>query len=155
MSAPVEINRRQFVALTVAGVCAACAGDPVAAADALQAGPKVKVDVGELSALSTDGVLDTWKQQHKFLLVRHEGKVYAVSARCTHKAGVLNVDGGAIVCPKHGSKFDNNGVPIEGPAKAPLFRYGVSVNAEKHVIVDLGKQFTQKDWDKPAAFVTI
>jgi nitrite reductase/ring-hydroxylating ferredoxin subunit len=148
-----EINRRQFVALSIAGVCAACTVD--AAGELLQAASKPKVDVGEVSSIPNDGVLDTWKQEHKFLLVRHEGKIYAISARCTHKAGILNVESGGIVCPKHGSRFDNNGVPVEGPAKAPLFRYGVSVNADGHLIVDLGKQFTQKDWTKPAAFVAV
>jgi nitrite reductase/ring-hydroxylating ferredoxin subunit len=155
MSAP--INRRQFVALTVAGACAACFGDAADAcfaADTMQS--KAKVDCGELSSLAADGVADTWKDEHKFLLVRHDGKIYAVSARCTHKAGILNVESGQhIVCPKHGSKFDANGDPIEGPAKAPLFRYGVSVNGEKHVIVDLGKTYTKKDFEKKGAFVAV
>lgn len=44
------------------------------------------------------------------LLVRHQGQVYAVAARCPHMGAPLQngrlTDDGAIVCPWHRSAFD-------------------------------------------------
>jgi nitrite reductase/ring-hydroxylating ferredoxin subunit len=44
------------------------------------------------------------------LLVRHQGQVYAVAAKCPHMGAPLEkgriTDDGAIVCPLHRSAFD-------------------------------------------------
>ncbi len=44
------------------------------------------------------------------LLVRHQGQVYAVAARCPHMGAPLKngrlTDDGAIICPFHRSAFD-------------------------------------------------
>lgn len=91
----------------------------------------------------------------RFLVVRHEGKLYAVSARCTHKGGLLRVEQDQIVCPMHGSRFDAQGIPTNGPAKAPLFRLSIKLTDTGHVIVDPGKQFVEADWEQADAFVEI
>ena len=50
-----------------------------------------------------------------------EGHFRAFIAICSHQGCNLSgVDGERIICPCHGSRFDLEGVPIEGPAKRPL-----------------------------------
>ena len=50
-----------------------------------------------------------------------EGDFRAYIAICSHQGCNLSgVDGGRIICPCHGSRYDLDGVPVEGPAKRPL-----------------------------------
>lgn len=53
---------------------------------------------------------------------RHaDGRVQAWSARCTHLGCRLDrVIDGAVVCPCHGSRFDDQGRVLTGPAVKPL-----------------------------------
>jgi cytochrome b6-f complex iron-sulfur subunit len=55
-------------------------------------------------------------------LVPADGKVLALSARCTHLGCTLNYDpvSGQFRCPCHGSRFDRTGRRIAGPARNPL-----------------------------------
>src|SRR2546423_8451546 len=138
-SMPDQINRRQFVSLTVAAVaatavCGACCG-LVEAADgpgsAGHAGPtsgpssplaKTPVDVGAKTDYASDGVYDKFNKSHRVLIIRHDGKIYAPTATCSHKNAVLKNKDGEIVCPSHGSRFSLQGTPTKGPAKGSLFR---------------------------------
>ncbi len=53
---------------------------------------------------------------------RHaDGRVQAWSARCTHLGCRLErVIDGVVVCPCHGSRFDEQGRVVNGPATRPL-----------------------------------
>jgi Rieske Fe-S protein len=53
---------------------------------------------------------------------RHpDGRVQAWSAHCTHLGCRLDrVIDGAVVCPCHGSRFDDQGRVLNGPAARPL-----------------------------------
>lgn len=53
---------------------------------------------------------------------RHDdGRIQAWSARCTHLGCRLDrVIDGAVVCPCHGSRFDDQGRVLNGPAVRPL-----------------------------------
>ena len=118
-------------------------------------------DAGPVADFATESATDTWAKTHKFLVVRHEGKVYAPSSVCTHRGCILNVvkgngsdqDGPDIYCKCHRSHFDMDGVPTAGPAKRPLPRYAVSIDAEKHLIVDLATKFSEPQWGDPKSFV--
>ncbi|HEX8525138.1 MAG TPA: Rieske 2Fe-2S domain-containing protein [Tepidisphaeraceae bacterium] len=148
-----EINRRQFVQATVALACACCTCDAFAEA-AKESGSKT-VDCGSISDFSKDAVTDKWATSEKFFIVRHEGKIYAPSAICSHKRKQLKIKDGKIFCPGHGSKFDDMGVPTKGPASTPLYRYKVTKDEKGHLVVDKTKQFEEKEWDKEGAFVEI
>lgn len=56
-----------------------------------------------------------------------QGAVQGFSAVCTHQGCTVgSVEGGAIVCPCHGSQFDiKTGAPVAGPATAPLAKVAV------------------------------
>ena len=52
---------------------------------------------------------------------RPDGKLYALSAVCTHAGCDLEYSGDALVCPCHHSTFDiSTGAPERGPARRPL-----------------------------------
>jgi nitrite reductase/ring-hydroxylating ferredoxin subunit len=57
------------------------------------------------------------------LLARHEGTVYALANRCTHRGGPLHegdLEDGCVVCPWHDSKFRlKDGSVAQGPATSP------------------------------------
>jgi len=64
--------------------------------------------------------------------------LYALTATCTH-LGCLTVwkpELGIIACPCHGSKFNRQGVKIDGPAPKPLAWLKVWVNDEGDLLVD-------------------
>jgi len=62
---------------------------------------------------------------------RHgDGRVQAWAARCTHLGCRLDrVIDGAVVCPCHGSRFDEQGRVLTGPAAKPLQPLQVHVAA--------------------------
>jgi nitrite reductase/ring-hydroxylating ferredoxin subunit len=54
------------------------------------------------------------------LLVKREGKIYALAGKCSHAGGPLpegKLEGDSIVCPWHGSRFClKDGHVEDGPA---------------------------------------
>ena len=166
MSSETEMNRRNFVALTVAAAAtAACACECALAADAPAGDSKEKekapppnkgtVNVGKKASYAKDGVTDKFAKSNRVLVVRHEGKIYAPTATCTHKNCAVRLKGEEIVCPCHGSKFTVQGTSTKGPAKGSLYRYALSVNADGDIIVNKEKQFQEKEWDQEGAFITV
>lgn len=63
----------------------------------------------------------------KLIVIHVSDKAYAAfSAICTHKKGVLEYNGKALSCPKHGSTFDAaNGNVTKGPADVAIKSYAV------------------------------
>ena len=160
--ASAEVNRREFVSLTVAAAaaCAGVCGGNVAAAGespgptpptALQ---KTPVDVGPKADYAKDGVIDKFTKSHRVIMVTNGGKIYAVCSTCTHKNCATKAKDDGIVCPCHGSKFSLHGTPTKGPAKASLYRFGLSVNEQGNIIVDRAKQFSEKQWDDEGASIS-
>ena len=171
MSSDTEMNRRNFVVLaTVTAAATACACECALAADAAAADSKEKekapppnkgtVNVGKKSKYEKDGVSDEFAKSNRVLVVRHEGKIYAPTATCTHKNCAVKLKENAstkakeIVCPCHGSKFTVQGTSLKGPAKGSLYRYALSVNADGDIIVNKEKQFSEKEWEQEGAFLT-
>ena len=64
----------------------------------------------------------------KAILVNFNGDYRAYMNRCTHKGGPNELQGEAIVCQWHDSKFDpNDGAVEQGPAAAPLEAIAIEV----------------------------
>jgi nitrite reductase/ring-hydroxylating ferredoxin subunit len=151
-------TRREFVGgVAAAAAAAACALCP--AAQALAAGraaPRVgRVDAGPLAAFDRDGVFDDWAKDCGFFLVRDDGRLYALSARCTHKNVGLVVRGDRLKCPKHGSIFTLDGEVTKAPAKRSLPRYGISVDGGGSVIVDGSREFGPDESEEPGSFIAL
>jgi cytochrome b6-f complex iron-sulfur subunit len=157
-----DLSRRTFVIATTAATVATCACGMLNADAAEQPpkdpkeSPETTIDVGVRADYAKDGAIkDTWAKNNRILVVREGGKIYAPSAKCTHKGCAVRAKDGQIVCPCHSSKYDLQGAPKSGPAKKPLFRFGISVNAAGHIIVDKTKQFEQPKWNDPGASIAV
>lgn len=145
-----EMNRRDFVVLTI-GAAAACAcGDALADTPAL-------FDAGPLSDYDRDGVYDQFaNKQDKLLLLREGDKLIAISALCTHKSCVVKLKEELFICPCHKSKFEKSGKVVPGgQAKASLFRHAISITPEQRVMVDRSRRFGEAEWEAEGAFVKI
>src|SRR5262245_64468629 len=122
-----EMNRREFVttlaAAAAAGICLSCGGNACFAADAAPsaAGGANKVDVGTATDFASDGLYDKYLKNEKIIISREGDKIRALSGICTHKGFTVTVKGKEIVCPKHGSRFDETGKNTKAPAASPLF----------------------------------
>jgi len=62
--------------------------------------------------------------QTRFWLRQGNESVEGMWATCTHLGCEVNYDPaeGQWLCPCHGSRFDRDGQPIQGPAVSPLVR---------------------------------
>lgn len=73
-------------------------------------------DVGAVAVVSVDGI--------DVAVVATQGGLIAFDDTCTHRACPLSeglIDGGAVVCPCHKSRFDLvSGMPLNGPATDPI-----------------------------------
>ena len=160
-SKTIELNRRSFLVTAAAVTCACAVGCPFAEGAAAKDTDTSTVDIGTLADFPKDGPYDKFaKKPNSLIIVRGEGKLYALTSVCTHKSKQLKVEDNEIVCTAHDSPYDNQGVPKaktkdgdERPAKDPLDRYAISRNAEGHLIVDKSKRFPKGKWEDPASFV--
>ena len=158
-----DLNRRDFVVaaagtLAAAAACACVCCEIAQAAEAPTSAPSSSstgpVDVGTKADYPKDGTInDKLTKTNRVIVVRNEGKIYAMNSTCTHKNCAVKDKSGEIVCPCHGSRYSLYGTATKGPAKGSLFRYGISVNDAGHIIVDKSKQFEEKKWDDAASFV--
>lgn len=151
-------TRRQFLCTTVAAACAGCGvgcssseDGPVAAAGSLTGA----VAAGTPADYPHDGVYDRLAASAEVLIFRQGARLFATSAVCTHKRAILTLKGGQVVCPKHGSRFDAQGVPQDGPARQPLPRYAIALDGEGRLIVDRTRILSPDDWEGAGAFVAV
>jgi Rieske Fe-S protein len=148
------MNRREFVA-AAAAACAFCVACPESLMAATAKGP---VDAGEVSAFTKEGVCDALSQSQGFFLISSKGKLYATGSTCTHKSNQVSIDSenhGQLKCEKHGSLFSLDGKVVKPPAKRSLPRYGIKLDAKKHVIVDPTKRFEEANWNDPGSFLKL
>jgi cytochrome b6-f complex iron-sulfur subunit len=62
-------------------------------------------------------------------LYRHStGEFTAVSTRCMHRGCQVEPGDGHLVCPCHGSEYDNGGAVLKGPTELPLIRFPVATD---------------------------
>ncbi len=79
--------------------------------------------------------------KHRLWLFRTDEGFHAVSSVCTHLGCVANrtADGG-YECPCHGSKFDETGRVLGGPAPKGLVWIELGVSPEGQLTADLFKE---------------
>ena len=69
-----------------------------------------------------------------------DGVFHAIQDLCTHDGGPLGegtLDGGAILCPRHGALFDvRSGAVLRAPAAAPVDTYPLKVE-DGQILVEL------------------
>ena len=74
------------------------------------------------------------------ILARDQSGLYAMTITCTHEGCDVAPEGTTLFCPCHGSRFDDNGAVLSGPAGSPLVHFAVSLDAAGGITVDGGTQ---------------
>ncbi len=64
-----------------------------------------------------------------YLIRKSEDELIALANVCSHQRCAIDYveTARALACPCHGSRFDLNGIPMQGPARAALSRYNVTL----------------------------
>jgi cytochrome b6-f complex iron-sulfur subunit len=138
---PEEMSRRRFfVKVGVGSAVVAALGTAGFAYQYLSPNvlyePSPIVDAGKPDHYPPDSV--TMDPQTAIYVVRTGDGFFALSAICTHLGCLTayNPDLGVIACPCHGSKFNRDGVKIEGPAPKPLPWLRMWLSDDGNLMVD-------------------
>ncbi|MCK5426355.1 MAG: Rieske 2Fe-2S domain-containing protein [Thermodesulfovibrionia bacterium] len=65
--------------------------------------------------------------------------LFAISAICTHLGCIVYPTEAGFQCPCHGSKYDEDGKVIGGPAPRPLEWFEINQEVDGALFVDAGK----------------
>ena len=90
----------------------------------VKAGRADEIGPGEKKIYEVDGIM--------VVVVNLDGEYFCVEDVCTHDGGPLGegkLDGGQLVCPRHGARFDvRTGDALTLPAFEPVATYQVKVD---------------------------
>lgn len=76
-------------------------------------------------------------------LYRHaDGAFTAVLTRCMHRGCQVEPADDHLVCPCHGSEYDNAGAVLKGPTQLPLVRFPVTAD-EYNLYIALDRGVTE------------
>ena len=91
-----------------------------------------------------DGV--TIDKDREVMLARYQQSVYAFSLSCPHQKTPLRWQEAdhLFQCPKHKSRFQPDGVFVDGRATRGMDRHGISRKGD-NVVVDLGKLYKEDE----------
>ena len=138
-----ELSRRKALGiLTSSAFAVATAGAGVTASRFLRPSvlfePPTTVPVGPPESIAV-GTLLVLPEQRLYVVHSPPG-FFAMSAVCTHLGCMTRYAAAkkAIVCPCHGSRFDEQGQVTGGPAPTPLIRKHVALR-DGQIIVDTMK----------------
>ena len=102
-------------------------------------------------------VSERFLKSWRVYIVREEGVLFAIHARCTHLGCTprWRTQETKFKCPCHGSGFTAMGVNFEGPAPRPLERAKIWADRRGGLWVDTSKRFTYAERDEPGAAVAV
>ena len=164
-SCPLDPERREFLraagsALAALALLGFLPREADAAAvrvvHALAAAPHDRRDEKRYPIPAGDGA--TIDKDNGVILARAAGKVYAFSLACPHQNTALrwNADDRQFQCPKHKSKYRDDGVFIEGRATRSMDRLAIRRDGAAVVVdVDLMYQQDEKPVEWGAAVVSL
>jgi nitrite reductase/ring-hydroxylating ferredoxin subunit len=164
-SCPLDPERREFLraagaALVSLGLLGLLPRDVEAATvrgvRALAAAPHDRPDEKRYPIPAADGV--TIDRENAVILARAGGKVYAFSLACPHQNTALrwNADDHQFQCPKHKSRYRDDGVFIEGRATRSMDRLAIRRDGASIVVdVDVMYQQDEKPAEWGSAFVVL
>ncbi|MBI4055175.1 MAG: Rieske 2Fe-2S domain-containing protein [Elusimicrobia bacterium] len=136
-----DVTRRSFLWAGWAALVAFAVGNLAAAARFMFPNviyePSQKFNAGP-AAEFPEGVSTQLTTAWRIWVVRKEGFLYALLARCTHLGCTPNwfSDQNRFRCPCHGSNFTPGGDVIAGPAPKPLWRCRVEVASTGDLMID-------------------
>ena len=79
----------------------------------------------------------TFLAERRVFIFNGPAGFYAISSVCTHLGcNVQYLEDQGFSCPCHGSRFDENGQVVSGPAPRPLAWFGLSLSPRGELVVD-------------------
>jgi len=143
-------DRREFlrkVAGIVAGVAGALEISPVRAAAlsvGFASGRSARAEEVTYPIPGQDGV--TIDKDREVILARYQQSVYAFSLSCPHQKTPLRwqEEDHRFRCLKHKSRFQPDGIFVDGRATRGMDRYGISRKGD-NVVADLGKLYKEDE----------
>jgi len=108
--------------------------------------PPMTFKAGFPSDYAVGEVSEKYKQEYRVWIVREEGSIYAIFAKCTHLGCTPRwlAAENKFKCPCHGSGFFKDGLNFEGPAPRPLDRFEIRLAEDGQLIVDKSHTFRMK-----------
>ena len=85
------------------------------------------VAIADVADIAPGTVRVVEHERSRYAVCNAQGEIYVVDDTCTHDDGPLGegkLDGCAVVCPRHGAKFDiRTGAVMQMPAAFPIRVY--------------------------------
>jgi cytochrome b6-f complex iron-sulfur subunit len=81
----------------------------------------------------------TFLEDRRLFLFNGPDGFFTVSSVCTHLGCNVKRSNSGFECPCHGSRFDENGRVVQGPAPKGLAWYALSLSPRGALIVDLDR----------------
>jgi Rieske Fe-S protein len=135
------IDRRRFIELS-AGILAGTTLASCAAATAVRVTPtagEIRLGLAEFPQLGRAGGFLKLQPDGSptpiYVLALDGGEFAALSPICTHLGCTVDVSGELLICPCHGSTYDQTGQVLRGPAERPLQRYPASVTSDSQLVI--------------------
>jgi cytochrome b6-f complex iron-sulfur subunit len=97
--------------------------------------PPARFTIGNPASFPPGSV--TFLEDRRLFLFNGTDGFFTVSSVCTHLGCNVKRAATGFECPCHGSRFDENGRVVQGPAPAPLAWYALSLSPRGELIVDL------------------
>jgi cytochrome b6-f complex iron-sulfur subunit len=135
-------SRREFFLAGSAAIAVATAGFGVSTLRYLVPTvlyePPARFTVGSPGDFPPGSV--TFLEDRRLFVFNGADGFFAISSVCTHLGCNVKRGGPGFECPCHGSRFDENGRVVHGPAPAALAWYALSLSPRGEVIVDLDRK---------------
>lgn len=81
-------------------------------------GPPTEFDLGKAMYFLPN--TRTMRPDIPAAIYQKSGQYSALSLTCTHLGCTVEEDGEGFICPCHGSRYNKEGLVLQGPAKQPL-----------------------------------
>ena len=95
--------------------------------------PKTEFDLGQASNYSIGS--RTLISEVPALLIHDQNGFTALSLVCTHLGCTVQEKPDGFACPCHGSRYDEEGKVVRGPAQKPLKPLPVEITTSGHLIL--------------------
>jgi cytochrome b6-f complex iron-sulfur subunit len=134
-----QLKRRTFIALSL-GWCSAlfALGASLAAAGRFLVPNVLYEPSRRFKALKPEDYPEgpTFLPNLRVFLFRKGNSFRVASAVCTHLGCTVNLAGSGFHCPCHGSVFNQDGVPVSGPAPSPLAWFELTLSRDGRLVID-------------------
>lgn len=92
--------------------------------------------IGKKSRILPSIINDGINFYDDIIIIKRNETIKVFSSKCTHLGcKISNIESGKFVCKCHGSKFNEDGKVIEGPARKDLVELKINFDKSKQQLV--------------------